>query len=309
MARRWANFRKQCFFLFRELRKRLHYPQGCMKKEASIWTTALLLAFMCLAGCDSAENPLAPYDAARPFILQQVTQSFRPDIQWLGGRAAAVGVNRGSQAALDSTLVWLVTADDDAIDAPLRIGQDNDEDAVQGYGGTPLDSLISGEEYTFWIADKAALSAGISSAQADSFSFRDTTFVLDYALSGISGGDPSLDIEFSIIRNQTLTSDGYTIYWTPATVGFRRLALRKSPSGGFTNLAWYVVLPDSVEQSITSPVVLGQTPPGADVVTPWAGAFEPLTYTLWGTTRGWTGLFTRTAPGYAFFQIRSSNFN
>jgi len=171
-----------------------------------------------------------------------------------------------------------------------------------------VDSLISGEEYTFWIADESALAAGLSGVEADSFSFRDTTFTLTYALRGRSGGDARLGVSFHIVRDQTLEADNYLITWTPANVGFRQIAISKASTGGFTNLVWHVLLPDSVQGSIQSPVVLGQTPSGADQIVPWTGSFEPAAYTLWGTTSDWTRLFTSTAPGYAFFQIFPANF-
>src|SRR5690554_3861119 len=126
------------------------------------WAACAVLAVMVagipalLAGCSDESNPLAPYEGNRPLELLKVTQHFTPEIQWVGGRVAAVGVNRGPEPALDATLVWLQAASDDDIGSFVTVGQNTAADLVQSFGGTPADSLTDGEEYTFWIAQKSA---------------------------------------------------------------------------------------------------------------------------------------------------------
>src|SRR5690606_978668 len=123
--------------------------------------------------------------------LLRVTQSYTPDLQWVGGRVAAVGVNRGDRAALDETLVWLLTAPEDTINRFVRFGQHTNEVLVRQYGGTPVDSLADDTEYTFWLATREAFDAGLAPGAVDSFNFVDTTVTVTYLLKGRSGGDPN----------------------------------------------------------------------------------------------------------------------
>jgi hypothetical protein len=71
-----------------------------------------------------------------------------------------------------------------------------------------------------------------------------------------------------------------------------------------------VLIPDDEAGSISQPVVIGQTPPGAVEAVPWpTTGFTSGTYTLWMVTADWpAGEFGRNTPGYYFFQIFSNNF-
>ena len=124
-------------------------------------------------------------------------------------------------------------------------------------------------------------------------------------LRGRSGG--GVGVQFQIERDQRLTSDDFLVRWTPATVVFRRMAIRKASTGGFTDLVWHVLNADGSPGTIAPPLTIGATPDGAQEAVPFAG-FEPSVYTLWATTDAWTGSFSPAAPGYAFFQIFASNF-
>ena len=270
---------------------------------------AVVVIAMTTSGCDDDANPLAPYAAERELILQRVTLSAKPHLQWVGGRVAAVGVNRGPTAALDTTLVWIVTADDNTISSAVSIGADFDQDAIRQFGGTPIDSLQDATEYTFWLAEKSVFDAGLPAGQRDVFSFVDTTFTLSYRLVGRSGGDSGFVGSIEIVRDQTLTSDTYLVMWSPAQAGVRRLAIRQASSGGFTDLVWDLIADDENADGIVSPVTIGQIPPGVLVGAEWPDdGFSSATYTLWMVNQSWTGSFSPRASGYAFFQIFSSNF-
>lgn len=273
---------------------------GCLR------LTALIAVMLAWSGCDQAENPLAPYEGGRPLIIQRLTQSFAPDVQWVGGRVAAVGINRGEVAALDSTLVWMHSTEGDAVGSPVFVRDVLDEEAVTKVGGTPSDSLQDGETYTLWLAEQSALDAGLQGGSVDAFSFADTTFTLTYLLSGRSAG--GVDVDFTIFRDQRLVSDEFRVTWTPASQAFRRLAIRNATVGGFTDLLWHVVLPDDISDNITPPVVIGQLPEGAIEATPWSG-FATGNHVFWATTSDWSGdSFGFRTAGYAFFQIFGSNF-
>lgn len=270
---------------------------------------AVVVIAMSTTGCDDDANPLAPYTAERELILQRVTISATPDLQWVGGRVAAVGVNRGPTAALDTTLVWIMTAPENSISSAVSIGTGFDEDVITQFGGTPLDSLEDATEYTFWLAENSVFDAGLPADQRDAFTFVDTTFTLSYKLLGRSGGDSGFVGSIQVVRDQRLTSDTYLVMWSPAQAGVRRLAIRQASSGGFTDLVWDLIADDENEDGIVSPVIIGQAPPGVQVGAEWPDdGFDSSTYTLWMVNDSWAGSFSIRASGYAFFQMFSSNF-
>ncbi len=272
------------------------------RRRATVFSAALLLIAM-VAGCDSDVNPLAPYEGSRPLIIQDVTISHAPDISWVGGRVAAVGINRGEQAALDTSLVWLYTADGNELDSPIYVRDVIDQDAVSSFGGTPTDSLTDDETYTIWVAEADAYAAGLAGDAVDSFTLADTTFQLEYMLNGprpsVNGG---LGLRYEVSRDQRLLSQDYTITWEPA-VPLRTLAMRVGTTGGYTSLIWHIVTPEEQEPNLTPPIILGDEPEHAVVVEEWDG-FGTDRYVLWGANDEWNGQsFTFVAPGYAFFQI------
>ena len=288
---------------------------------------AALVACAALAagGCSDDANPLAPYEGQRPLDLLRVTQSFTPQLQWVGGRVAAVGVNRGTRAALDSTLVWMMTAPGDDISSFVTVGEGGDDARVMSYGGTPQDRLTDGQTYTFWLAEQSALDAGLDSTHIEAGAFADTTMAVHLLFCGQQGGGAG--VTFEIERDERLTGEQFYVRWTPDGVRFNRLAIREAPVGGFTDLTWFVLTPDGEAPSIASPVTIGAAPPGTEEPTPFADFVrddewnppserdssevdvDPPTYTLWATTEGWNESFAPTAPGYAWFRIDKRNFD
>lgn len=269
---------------------------------------ACLAAVVAVTGCDSGSNPLAPYEGHRPLMLQRVTQSFTPEIQWVGGRVAAVGVNRGDRAVLDSTLVWIKTSSANDINSHATVGQDGDEQIVLQYDGVPVSALEDGETYTFWVATTEAWEAGLDPSALDPFAFTDTTVTLTTLLRGQKRG--GVDVELRIIKDERLTGTRYIVEWEPADHAFRRIAIRSgAASAGFTDLVWHVVLPEDVESNITSPLVIGDTPEGALEVTAWPETgFAPVVHTLWMVDDTWGGSFGLAASGMASFVILATNF-
>ncbi len=268
----------------------------------------IVVAFIAagLTGCDSGQNPLADYEGERPFIIQNLTQSYSPDFQWVGGRAAAVGINRGETAALDSTLIWMRISGSETISSPISIRDEFDDSEVANRGGQPSDSLEDGVTYTIWVADEAALASGLDSTAVDEHALIDSTFEAAYFLAGRSGG--GIDVEFSIVRDQTLLEDRYVASWVPADLGFRQVAIRPASVGGFTNLLWHIVIPEDEEGELTSPLIIGEIPDDASVAIEWTGwADGP--HTFWAATDEWNGeSFGFNTPGYAFYQMFASNF-
>ena len=295
------------------LRKRLRKPVSPAPRSFPLGLTALATVGVLLgtaAGCGVGDNPLAPYEGGRPLELLRVTQSFTPEVQWVGGRVAAVGVNRGTEAALDESLVWLQTAAGNSIGSFVTVGQNTDVDRVRQLGGVPVDSLEDGETYTVWVAEQGALDAGLDPARMDPAAFADTTLTMSLVLRGRSGRSADLDVTFEITRDESLLDSRFLIRWTPEDVRFCRLAIRTGNFGAFTDLLWHVVVPEGEPCMIAPPVTVGVPPEGTEVAVPFSGReFAPTNYTLWATTEDWNETFNPfQAQGYAFFLILGSNF-
>ncbi|HEX2866393.1 MAG TPA: hypothetical protein VHO03_05095 [Ignavibacteriales bacterium] len=110
-------------------------------------------------GCSKSDTGLAPY-TDKPELSQLTVEklSFRPNFEWLGGYVSVLGVNRGSKAALDSTLVWLVYAPGNSLHFPVQFGSlpPGAQDLTSKYGGKKADSLSEDVQYTYWLMKEDA---------------------------------------------------------------------------------------------------------------------------------------------------------
>ena len=104
--------------------------------------------------CNKEDNSLAPY-AGTPALSNLVVEegSFNPKVTWVGGEVSVLGVNKGSKAALDSSLVWLIHSSSNNILYPVKFGKipSGAQDITSQFGGVLKDSLDEDEEYTFWV--------------------------------------------------------------------------------------------------------------------------------------------------------------
>lgn len=276
-----------------------------MKNLSVLFPAALVAAMLGFLSCNQqSDNGLAPYAGDRALGITRVTQNFTPDLQWLGGRVAAVGVNKGSSAALDSTLVWLMTAPDNSISSYITIGAHTDSAKIRQVGGMPADSLSDNTQYTFWIATRALFDANLVDTQRTRTNFFDTTLTTRLYLKGIRWGI----VRINILHQESVLDDKFVISWTPDTIAFRRIALRQGSSGGFTDLLWHVVEPDSVRDNILPSVVLGVPPPGTQTAIALTQSLVDTTYFLWMANSQWqVNNFRPNAPGYAGFTIVQGN--
>jgi hypothetical protein len=282
-------------------------------RKFSLISIAALVALPALfsEGCtNDSSDVLAPYGAQRPLFFTRITQNAYPDVQWLGGRAAAIGVNKGTKAALDQTLVWLQTGPADTITSYVTVGRKSDRNRILALGGTPADSLDADTVYTFWVATRAAVDAQLdqTNSTVNAFTFVDTTLTATYWLRGQSGGEGGTAnpiVRIRIRREQTVTGDRFSIVWTPGTSAFRNLGLRAGSTGGYDNLLWLVSTPTGTTDNIASPVILGVPPPNVTEGNPYVpGSMASGTvYTIWMTNRNWVGTFNLTSRGYAWFRF------
>ncbi len=287
-----------------------------MKKDGILKVVTIVSILLLLfVNCSKDSNDvLAPYKGERPLILLQITKNYTPDIQWLGGRVAAVGVNKGDKAGLESSLIWLMTADENSIGSYVTYGTNSNTAKILEYGGIPEDSLKHEVEYTYWLAEKSAFDAALDSTQLNEHNFIDTTFTMDLYLDGRAGGERlgnKLVVTISIRREQTLLEEIFTLDWEPRDIPFRRIAIREdASSGAFTDLIWDVSTPDSIEDNIYPPVIIGEPPEGTIETIAWpeTGFKRNVVYFLWIANNKWDGQsFNRTAPGYAWFTIYPFN--
>lgn len=267
-----------------------------------------LVAALFVAGCkDDSSEALGPYTAQRELFFTRITQNEVPDIQWLGGRIRAAGVNRGRKAALDSTLVWITTASGDNISSYITFGRNTDAGALQSYHASPADTLNQDSLYTFWLATGTAYAAKLDSASTgvNPYTFVDTTLAAFQWVKGQNAGEGGLSnpvTRIRVLREQTATGDRFTITWTPTTSGFRNLGITMGSTGDWKNLVWLI---SSTSDNIFPPVVVGQVPSGKTEGTAYVdGAITAgTTYTIWMTNRNWTGSFGLTARGLAMFRF------
>lgn len=257
-----------------------------------------------LLSCNGdGSTSLAPYEAYRPLTITAVTHGYKPDIDWLGGRVAAVGINTGQAAGLDSTLVWLRTATDDNINAFARMGVETDLNGIIAASGSPVDSLEHGVTYTFWIATKEAYDSGLDTAYLDEHNFAKKIQKQSMELNGRTGGQVGLLDNINIIRDQNLTGEKIHIYWEPADEGFNQVVLRYGTSGGYTNRLYHVVTKDT-SNTILPPLTLGEEGDNLKIIEPWEqfSLQKGKLYFVWMSKTNWIEEnFSTKAYGYAYY--------
>lgn len=115
----------------------------------------LVISFIFLMNsCKERDNTLAPYvntTLMSNIIVEENT--YTPKITWIGGYATVVGINRGSNAALDTSLVWLIYKAGNGIHYPVTYGQlpEGASDLTQQFGGVTVPKLIEDSKYTYWV--------------------------------------------------------------------------------------------------------------------------------------------------------------
>lgn len=113
----------------------------------------------CVLSCSNEDNPLVPYISSTQMSGINIEQgSFNPEVTWLGGYSTVFGVNKGTEAILDSSLVWLVYTSGNQLRFPIKYGElpQGTQDLTQQYGGTKINSLSEDNTYTFWVMKEDA---------------------------------------------------------------------------------------------------------------------------------------------------------
>lgn len=265
-------------------------------------------------GCNSdSDNGLAPYEGARPLTILRISRSTASDIKWLGGRVAAVGVNKGLKAALDSTLIWLRTATDNSISSYVSFGSNTDTVNLLHFGASLKGSLVDSGWYTFWLAKRNVFDVNLDSGALNVYDFVDTTMMMKLNLAGKAGGHTVNGVLVDSIKiriDEKFTGTTFVVEWNHPTSAYRRIAVTQASTASFdpSKLIWHVVTPDSIStDNITSPVVLGVSPPNTTVIVPYpeSGLKYGTVYTVWMTKSKWNGDFRPSALYMAWYRINA----
>jgi hypothetical protein len=262
---------------------------------------------------------------------------FEPRVTWLGGYVCVFGVNRGTSAMLDSTLIALYYQAGDNVRYPVTFGAvpPGAQELAPTYGGTPSPELAEDNAYTFWVMKEQAWTqvSGqrnkvllVDSAASALVTIRGDTVAV--SPEGLAVSNQSIDIYINIrdVRAfgrlarldviQSQTSSAPMIRWTITQPGVTDSAVAAI---GITNGSQYDVNMRywemiSEDLSVTPPVYfkndvipqplsMGQSVPSAKTFVdyPAAGLERGKGYYLWIAGKDWDGVNrTRSTPYYAF---------
>jgi hypothetical protein len=133
-------------------------PKYCITRTSvAVVLTLIVIVF----SCEEKNDGLAPYEGGRLMSDLTIEQgSFSPKTTWIGGYVSVFAVNRGSVAALDSSLIWIISAPANGLKYPVQFNQvpDGATDLTSSYGGTKVENLIEDNDYTFWVMKENAWS-------------------------------------------------------------------------------------------------------------------------------------------------------
>ena len=129
------------------------------KKQTALIFISSILLIIFTTSCSEDDGGLAPYVGSPPMSTITVQEeSFNPEITWVGGYTTVLGINRGKSAILDTSLVWLIKAENNSLKYPVQFNQlpSNATDLTTDFGGAHIDSLSEDEDYTFWVMQQGA---------------------------------------------------------------------------------------------------------------------------------------------------------
>jgi len=302
----------------------------------------LLLYVGTFMSCKKEEEaPLAPYVPGTVTLTKiNVEDSvYVPRISWGGGYVSALGVNRGTAARLDTSLVWLIHQAGNALHYQQVFGKlpAGAEDLTTTFGGHPLTAMQEDQVYMFWVAREDVW--GTIAANPGKLLMSDSTMS---ALSRVSGDTLFLSTRsFSLekrpidlyigIKNlrsvgklgvieviQTNTSNTPIIRWSiiqtnpvPPDTMLANIGIAGGDHYEVSTVAWEILAVDTssgqrvywTTDVIVPPLVAGQTVPGTDVFTALAptGLQRNAGYYIWIANKNWDQRSRgRTASNYAY---------
>ncbi len=304
----------------------------------------LLLGLGLFAGCTKEDNALLPYNpdtgpAGGPVSLTaiQVEDSvYAPRVSWGGGYVSGLGVNRGTRATLDTSLVWLIHGAGDGVRYQEKFGTTPAglENLTTQFGGSPIAALQEDQMYTFWIAREEVWSAiaanagkilavdsnmaGASRVSGDTLfltsrSFEEKANPIDLFI-GIRnvtavGRLGSITVTQTNTSNAPIISFHVTETGAPDTL-LANIGIASGSVYDVGSVVWEILAVDTTSGSdvfwtrdvIPPPITAGQSVPGTRVFTafPASGLDRNKTYYVWIADRLWDQRNrTRTGNFYA----------
>lgn len=300
--------------------------EGMKKLLNLMFKFFMILSLLFMVLCEEDKSTLAPYEGQT--YLSEITiekKTLSPKFTWLGGYISAFGINRGQEAALDSTLQWLVHTDGNNLRYPLEYGvvPEGAVDLTSQYGGE-FESLIEDSNFTFWVVKaegwdtiknntgKTLLQTEIDSAKESN---QDTLFIDNYNYLKKSF---RIDIYTNIDTNsiklrgglakinliETDTSNSPVVTWEIIDDDFNdslisATGICEGVSYDPTKIVWEAWSVDTVDGEtmygsknvIRQPLIMGQDLPGTRVFTqfPEQGLERNKNYLFWIAGEGWNG--------------------
>jgi hypothetical protein len=212
----------------------------------------LLLGIMIIIvfiSCENSDNTLAPY-VGSPNVsgLQIEAKSFTPKITWIGGYVTVLGINRGSNAALDNSLVWLIYKSGNGIHYPVQYGQlpDGAQDLTLQYGGSSIPELIEDSTYTIWVIKEDVWN--VITANPGKI------ITLDSALTQTSSivGD-TIKLSASVHTQKTQNLDNYLNIYEIATFGrLGLISIEQTNTSNDPKIRWTITQPEVADTLIAA---------------------------------------------------------
>ena len=166
------------------------------------WSLTALMAGLYI-GCKNEDAALAPYTPGSVTLnaMQVESGTYVPTISWGGGYVSALGVNKGTRARLDTSLIWLIHQAGDAIHYQRQFGvlPTGAQDLTTTYGGQPNTTLAEDQMYSFWVAKDDVWGAITSNAGKTLVSDTNAT-----GLSRVSGDTLYLNARSFTMKNNPI---------------------------------------------------------------------------------------------------------
>jgi hypothetical protein len=290
-------------------------------------TVVVLWFVLSVSGCLKSAPPIAPYDPGTVKLTTLTTEAgvYIPRVSWIGGYVAAVGVNFGRDARLDTSLIWLVYGAGNSIHYQPRFGQvpPGARDLTTTFGGHPATKLAEDQTYTFWVAKDdlwGAITAypgkhlvADSAATVPARISNDTLFLDSQSfLSAIEPVDVYIGIRnvhpvgrlgvINVVQTNTSNSPiiSFQINQTgtlPPDSLLTNLGICVSQQYDVGAVIWEILAVDTTSGQpvywatdvISSPVIAGEAIPGTAVFTtyPAGGLERNKAYYIWIANKDW----------------------
>lgn len=303
-------------------------------------TIMTLSALILIIGCNDKSDPIAAYSGDS--MLQQISiekNSYNPKITWLGGYVSTLAVNKGNEAKVDSTLIWMVHAANNNVTYPATYGivKSLEESLTELYGGMVQTNLEEDNLYTFWAAKENLwnilatntnktividnlltedeINLSVDSIYVSLKSYSQITYSLDVFLNLDESSIQNRGRLGTIFVAQTDTSNNLNITWefvdqSITDLNISAIGICEGQQFDINMQVWDMYSLEQVGGEniygsinlISQPLSLGDLIEGTSVFNefPSEGLERNKNYYLWIATKDWDGESRgRTANGYA----------